>query len=217
MQIDERVLLVGLRRVCEVEHRARREPTIGIGERVVELVRDAAADRVAIDREKSLDGGEQVIEELVADEPIVHEAVVGLARTVGSRTDLCVDERHIEPGSAASRGIDPHVEVAMHDPSRAKLGVDLEQRVLRVRLEQDAALAGEPRPALYDRPEDLVDQERGRIRTRSFDQLDGERWIARALEITAKQREARDQQALVARRRPRRLALTPETLVPSAL
>src|SRR5262247_3035145 len=89
LRIHQPVLVAGQKLVREVVCRIGGEKDIGVREVSVERLCHAASNRRLFDRVESSQDAQQIIEEFTADEVVVNETVVLLARVGRIGTDTC--------------------------------------------------------------------------------------------------------------------------------
>jgi len=95
-----------------------------------------------------------------------------LAGKRGVAANAQFHERRLEAGPFPEFGIDPHVAVAVHDPTRPEVVVDLQQNVLRVGFKQDAPFPHELGPTFENGNHDLLDHECFGLGAQFLNQLD---------------------------------------------
>ena len=174
----------------EIEHRIRREETIRVRERCVENLPDAAEYALFVYAVVLLQQVEQVIEESMPHEAIVDDAVALLERRLRVQRVSMGQARSIEPKATARSDIDPYVEIAVDDPARPEIGIDLQQGVLRMRFQEEATAAGKRAPAFDDGSEDLFQDERKRLGAQPLDDLAQERRVLRMSQIFCEEGES---------------------------
>ncbi len=126
----------------------------------MENVSNLRSNNLFIDCVMRFEDPQDIIEEMMTNEQVIDEAVMLLDGLVCVGRHSSSKEWHLQTCPLSRLKIDPDVEIPMDHSSRDKILIDLEQRILGVRLQKNTPFARSCGPAFHNGGEDLANDER---------------------------------------------------------